>query len=86
MEVAFGKAREMEMGRWRPKKADSLTSTPSQYVRPKARIRRLSPSSRRWFVGGTKGTLFPKVAVDGCFSFFSPLDFLPAPCSSVVAF
>lgn len=44
------------------------------------------PSSRRWFVGGTKGTLLPVVAVEGSFSFFVSLDLLPAPRSSAVAF
>jgi len=76
----------MEIGRWRPKKADSLTSTVRQHVEGKVHPRGILPSSRRWFVGGTKGTLLPVVAVEGSFSFFVSLDFLPAPWSSAVAF
>jgi hypothetical protein len=86
VDVALGKEREIEMGRWRPKKADSLTSTARQHMYVEIDARRVLPSSRRWLVGATKGTLLPVVAVEGSFSFFVSLGLLPAPWSSAVAF
>lgn len=86
VDVALGKEREMEMGRWRPKKADSLTSTTYQHRNDNIYPRRVLPSSRRWLVGGTKGTLLPAVAVEGSFSFLVSLDFFSGFWSSAVAF